>query len=163
MTGVRLPDGTGLSSAAPIEPVPVSPVPASIPSAAGWLGIALNWSGDRALLEAMTKARPYVRSGRYAMRMDDVGPIRFAPRLARQNITLDGRFHYDTRDEALAVAREYRDRCRTLLSAMSLNAEMDAQAIEARRAETQGGSVYESAVRQDAPDAPVPPSGQGRK
>lgn len=30
---VRLPDGTGLSSASPIEPVPVSPLCASIPSA----------------------------------------------------------------------------------------------------------------------------------
>lgn len=29
---------------------------------------------------------------------------------------------------------------------------MQAQAIEARRAETQGGSVHESAVRQDAPE-----------
>lgn len=31
----------------------------------------------------------------------------------------------------------------------------DAQAIEARRAETQSGSVHESAVRQDAPETPL--------
>ena len=48
------------------------------------------------------------------------------------------------------------DELRTLEKALREGAPHNAQAIEARRAETQGGSVHESAVACDAPESPSP-------
>ncbi len=157
----RLPDGIGLSSAAPIEPVPVSSVPASIPSAdqlldlivaceaAGeeaqasllWsVGIALRRGGDRLrqliAVDAYFSAALLLLPAEAAWRkFTDGGCSVYAgsPFNAAAQVRYDGHTSIDSLSLAAAILR--------LAHAYAAKA----QAIEARRAATLG-AVHESAV-----------------
>ena len=103
----RLADATGLSSASPIEPVPVSPVPASIPSAYDL------WKLARGIRFHLSTNLVYRSTGR------------------------------DPKPNGFSFAEVPEWQLRQWLDL----AENNAQAIEARRAETHSGSVAdESAV-----------------
>ena len=124
---------------AEVEPVPVSPLRDSIPDA---------WVNDPKRLHAFCNARAAVHSGMIAHRREDLGPVRYSPRLAGENIMWDGEFIFDTRAEALDAARAFRDSCRDY-----------AKAIEARQGgNAAGGAVHESAVAEShSPDTPIHP------
>ncbi|WP_186729149.1 hypothetical protein [Sphingomonas panacisoli] len=136
-----MPDGTGLSSATPIEPVPVSPVPASIPSAI-LVGLC-DFPPDAALvLEALGDGE-FVQSARYIS--GDIGVPEARVKEVHRALRTLGFAEIGTlmTEEGQTCGSGYwitgrGERFREAL----------AQAIEARRAETQGGSVHESAVPQ---------------
>lgn len=118
-----------------VEPVPVSPLRASVPSAEA-VASGLSEMQCNALL-----AMPF-RSRRCGF-----APGTLVSLCNTQNLFL-------TKDPCpqLAISQQYgaglRNYFRTPFG------DLVAQAIEARRAETQSGSVHESAVRQDAPEPP---------
>ena len=111
------PNGVGLSSASPIEPVPVSPVPASIPCA---------WQVQDALEEAV-----------YALRNIAGVSVWHQKFGCPSNVIADDNFICWVENWSLNPAVEF----------FAARDDLSAKAIEARRAETGTGSVEdESAV-----------------
>lgn len=126
-----------------VEPVPVSPaVAASIPSAFApftVLGETVSVRAIAAAADALANEPTLFRAvvlGRYLLPDCGRGQRQEATNRLMQRWRRMGLAAYSSRGWTLA-----KDAWGTL----------QAQAIEARRAETQGGSVHESAVRQDAP------------
>lgn len=173
----RLADAIGLSSAAPIEPVPVSPVPASIPSATiGYRedmierliasceaapetvqaevinAVALAISDKYWVVEALLKAGAFVDA---ALAMLPAGGSwrRYTDGgcsvYAASPYNAAAQVRYDGHTEVASLSL-----CAAILRMVKAKA-AKAQAIEARRAET-SGSARESAVRQDAPNTDNP-------
>jgi len=123
------------------------------------LDLARDWQGDRTLLRQMCRAKPYARRGRFSARGTSDDSFRYYPRLARKNVCL-GEFalSYGTRQQAIEAAVEFRRLCRLLLSAIEFSEEIDAQAMSAETAKTEGlgGDSPASAVTKGhAPEAPL--------
>lgn len=171
---VRLADATGLSSASSIEPVPVAPVPASIPSAVWLIWASEGEYSDRAEWPVVAVT-------------DEAAAQRLVERLTELWRSADQKWRrvepewYDKAVEDAfwrndADAAEYRrltgeaghlggcysdERSFTCCEVELLTA----SAIEARRAETGTGSVHESAAgdSRDAQGLAASPTASGER
>jgi len=126
----------GLSSAAPIEPVPVSPVPASIPSAVegdmSWFVIAIGCKNTAVILDYSPGWEPHYIEFFWEDTFDIDPPIHLPVGAYLWTGFWIG--HWDEDDAINVGGGDFYP--------------LYAQAIEARRDETQSGSVHESAVPQ---------------
>lgn len=152
----------GLSSAAPIEPLRVSPVPALIPSAdrcsgTVFVGIMpqLLRDGSNQLIMCWEAERRPVKvcegGGWYSAHPTKMAWVfrSWMKHRQRPGWTFDKVADEDNTDLQKLIVRD-------LDRALIRHGFTSAQAIEARRAETQSGSVRESAVGEtDAPNTQV--------